>query len=644
MKGELAMQKAGGAIASPRSAYQPGNEIRALTEEVKQAYEDGENTLSSPLEEYNGRSFVQQTNEAQRTWLSHPDAPYVGDDEWRWNGVRPLTRNRVISTAAHLTAKLLYPKSFAQNDDQEEDREAAYAMDALVEYNIRRSNYETAFLFGVISGLVNPINYFSVNYCEAWQEAWVGGERQRVLDDVFSGFQHGLIPVDEVLFGNAFIYDWQKQDFNIRKRRVSYEEMEGKFGAHDNWGHVKRGCLTMVNDDGFFYDVEDVNDGMVGHVNYKHRRSDLEVDFVNGIYLSNSNAAYNPFLHRTNKDKPEYDIVKYGFEPIDAMRFAGYKSLVDKMSGDQDAADRQWQDFFDASRLATFTPLVTMGAGKIDRSVVAPAAVTEIGKEAEMKPVQVSSPMAALGALREAERSGNETSVDPQMGGQQQGPEKTKAEAMILQQNADTNLAITAKMIAVMVKNVGRLMVHDIIRYQTIGQAGEILGETTYRSFVVDGRLRSGKNKTTYVKLTDRFAGSPMSPEEKEMEEYKLMDKAGDDKEIVEINPGKFAQLDFLLTIDAEQLMHRNDAFERAFKLSAYDKAIANPLVQKDPEAQLKITRDFLFEPIMRGEASKYLPNLQKVLSQLTPEEAPGYPQKGLPERVVGGRVTQGVV
>ena len=40
---------------------------------------------------------------------------------------------------------------------------------------------------------------------------------------------------------------------------------------------------------------------------------------------------------------PMYNSVKYGFEPIDAMRFIGYKSLVDKMQNDQEAVDREWQ-------------------------------------------------------------------------------------------------------------------------------------------------------------------------------------------------------------------------------------------------------------------------------------------------------------
>lgn len=631
MKGTLVYN--GTAIASERSTYQPSPEVRELTEMVKAAVTDGEAVLNNPYEEYDGRSFVQQANESQRTWLAHPDEPYVGEDAWRWNGVRPLTRNRIIYTTARLTSQLLYPKAFAQNDAQEEDKEASYAMDTMVEYNIRNSNYETAFLFGVISGLVNPINYFSVEYCESYQEAWQGGEYKRVLDDVFSGFQNALIPIDEILFPNPYVYEWQQQDWQIRTRRVAYEEMEGKFGSHENWGHVERGRISMVHEDGFFYDVEDVNDGMVGHINYKHRRSDCELDFVNGIYLSNPNTEWNPFYHRRIKtvkgeavEVPLYNTVKYGYEPIDAMRFAGYKSLADKMSGDQDAADREWQDFFDASRLATFQPVILMGAGKFDHSVMAPSSVTEIGKDAKVQPLSVTNPLPALSALHEAERSGSESSVDPQAGGMQQGPQKTKYESALLEENTDTNLSLTAKLIARMVKEVGGLVMDDIIRYQTIGEAGEMLGETLYKTYMVEGRVREGKEKTTYVRFTDRYAGQSMDQEARDEEGYRLMDEAGDNRELIEVNPGVFARLNWLVSADAEQLTRRNTAFERSFKLAAYEKAITNPLVLADPEAQLKITRDFLFEPIMKGEASKYLPRIQKVANTIVPEPG-GSPQ-----------------
>lgn len=624
-----------GDVENQLSAYQPSGKEMELLVQVKQAYEDGDENLNRSYKEFNNRSFITRMNEDQQAWLSWTPDPYEGDDEWRWNGVRPITRNRIISTAAHLTASLLIPMVSAQNKDQESDKEAAYVMREMVEHNIRNSNYETSFLFGVISGLVNPVSYFQVDYVEAYQEIWAKDKREEVIDDIFSGIQHSLLPTDEILFENPYQYEFQKQDWIIHKKYISYGEAEAKYGEYDNFDYVKKGKKTIISDDGKFYDIEDIEEDQVEYVCYKNRRKDLEVVFIGGVYMGDSNPEYNPFVHRTPKNKPKYNIVKYGYEPIDAMRFIGYKSLVAKMANDQKAVDREWQNYFDASTIATFSPVVTIGAGKIDRSVMTPAQMTDLPAGSSVAPLNVVNPAHARAALAEAERSVNESSQDPQTQGMQQGPQKTKGESVILQQNALTVIGLPAKMIGFMVKEVGSLIVDDIIRYQTIGQAGKLVGDITYKKFVVDGKVKEGRGRASHIYFTDRFAGKEMSKYDKMREEFSILEKSGDDRDIWEVDPVAFSEYEFLINIDAEEMLKKNDAFERAFKLETYDRAILNPLVQQDPEAQLKITRDFLFEPLMKGEASKYLPNIQKVAQQMIPPEMEGMMQGGGASRLV---------
>ena len=77
MLGTLLFDKKG-KIESPVSAYQPSAEVRDLYTTVKQAYQDGENVQTMPLQEYNGMSLITRANESQRAWLSHPDEPYEG--------------------------------------------------------------------------------------------------------------------------------------------------------------------------------------------------------------------------------------------------------------------------------------------------------------------------------------------------------------------------------------------------------------------------------------------------------------------------------------------------------------------------------------------------------------------------------------
>lgn len=646
MTGEITYNESKRQVENAISAYQPDSKEADLCMLVKRAYQDGEEIQNTPYREFNNKTLLERMSEDQRAWLSWTPEAMEGEDDWRWNGIRPITRNKVIATAAHLTAQLLIPNVFAQNDNDEEDKATANVMRELIEYNIKRSNYETAFLYGVIGALVNPVSYFKVDYVRAYQEICnEEGGKDRVIDDMFSGFQHSLVSPEDVLIENAYQFDLQKQDWIIEKKGyMSMGEAEALYGEYENFKYVQPGIKRIIHDDGMFYDVEDVNDSMVEHVCYKNRRKDQEIYFVGGVYMGNGNTEYNPFTHRTNKNKPKYNLAKFGYEPIDTMKFFYYKSLVAKMSNDQEAADREWQMYFDASFLATFPPTITMGAGKIDRSVIAPATNTEIGKDAQINPLQIAYPNVALQALREAERSLTESSSSDQIAGISDGIEKTRGESVLLQQNAETTLGLASKMIATVVRQVGDLMVDDIIRYQSIAEMSEITGTETYKTFLVDGKVKGGQDKTSYIKFTDRFAGMEMTKEEIEMEEYRMMEEAGEEKEIYEVNPYLFSRMQYLITIDADKMMQKNDAFDRAFKLETYDRAIQNPLVMRDPEAQLKITRDFLLEPLMQGDASKYLPSLQKIAQQVVPGAQPGQPGSDMTQRVMQGNAMQGML
>ena len=320
--------------------------------------------------------------------------------------------------------------------------------------------------------------------------------------------------------------------------------------------------------------------------------------------------------------------MKFGAEPIDAMRFYFYKSLVAKMSNDQELYDRMWQMAMDGTFISTFPPVLTIGAGKIDKSVVVPATVTDIKQGADIKPLTgISNPVVAFSALREAERSLTESSQDPQLAGREGVNPKTARESILIQQNAETNLSPIIRMIGTAVKEVGELMIDDTIRFQTVGEVNEILAGTPklkFRNFVMQGKVREGKNVTEYVRFTDRFAGQKMSQREKELEEMRLFDEAGEDRVIYEVNPSLFAKLDFLVTVDYDQMLKRNTAFERAFKLEIYDRAISNPFVD-----QTQITRDFLLEPLVKGEAAKYLKPVENMTGGLVPSEQMPNQNKG---------------
>lgn len=638
MYGTLAYDEKGN-VKNSVSAYQPSKEERDLYALCRKDYDNGNEILNRPFREFNNKSVIERMNEDQRAWLAWtPEASSDPEDSWRWNGVRPVTRLRIMSTAAHATKTTLVPQVFAQNDNDEEDRDMGYVARTLLEYNINLRDYPVTFFYGVISALVNPVTFWEVEYTEAYQDILEGTNseytKKKVVDDILSGFQNHLHAPDDILISNPYQFDIQKQKCLIKRRRISYDEAEGLHGEHENWKHVKPGLQAVMAEDGVYYDVEDINGDMVEECTFYYRRLDRQVTYVNGIYLGNPNTEFNPMTHRTTKNKPKYQFVKFGAEPIDEKKFFYYKSLAAVMSNDQEAVDREWQMFFDASMLATYPPTIGSGGGKIDKSVVVPAMHTELGADAKITPLNIANPVAALNALREGERSLNESSQDPQLSGVQSGTQKTRGEAVLLQENAETNLGPITRIAGQMVKDVGALMLDDIFRYQTIGEMQEILGgipKMKYKTFVLPNRTKGGKNVSEYIKFTDRFSNTKMTKKEKEEAELKMYEENGDEKFVWEVNPQLASRMEYLVSVDSDQLMKKNTAFERAFKLEVFDRAISNfQILGLDPK---KIGMDFLMEPLVKGEASKYFidnGNADMAMNLIPQEQG-----KGMPSRLV---------
>ena len=150
------------------SLYQPSDDVKELTGAIRTDYSIGHNNMNRTYEEFDDRSLTLIMNDNQRAFNA-----YIGgrsqnpDESWRADTVRPLTRDKVITMAAHLTASIMVPGVFAQNKEDEEDKEAAEVMSDLVEWVIRNSDYEESFLFAVIGALVNPVTIMKAECFQA---------------------------------------------------------------------------------------------------------------------------------------------------------------------------------------------------------------------------------------------------------------------------------------------------------------------------------------------------------------------------------------------------------------------------------------------------------------------------------------------
>lgn len=625
------------------SAYQPSLEIKQLISVSNIDESLGDEILNRSFEEFNDMSLINRANLDQKDWLAWSPAPSTDPDEtWMFTGTSSITRNKIISTAAHLTQQVIYPGVFAQDEDDEVDEASAYVMKTALEYNCRRNNYEQTFLYAVISGLVNPVSYFKIDYAKKYQDVVQGTSsnytKKKVIDQVMSGFQHNLLPLDEVMLLNPYCFDIQKQPGIINRRRISYGEAKSMYESHPDWKHVQPGLRCALNSgDGLFYNVVDIADGLVEECVFSYRGEDKMFSIVNGVYLSNPNTGYLPMRHRrsqkqpdgTTVDVPLYNIVKYGAEPIDAMRFAYFKSLAGKISNDKELVDRMRQNAVDASTFAAFPSIFTMGAGKLDKSVFIPATTVELGKDAKVSPATgFANPSYAYSAAKEAENAVSESSSDPEASGVG-GGNKTAREAIILQQNAITNLGVMGRMITQgMVKPIGELMVDDIIRYQTVGETIELGGGslgTKYATLVLSDKVIEGQKKNIVIEFTDEWAGSgEMSEEAMKEKRVKMYEDKPENQEIYKVNPAVWIRRQFLVVVEPDALKPMNDAFDKTFKTELYDRLILNPLIANDPEKLAEVTRDFLLEPTVKGEASKYIPkDTKKVMDSIMPRTTP---------------------
>jgi hypothetical protein len=624
------------------SNFQPSTAVRELTMKVRQDYQTGYDIMNRPFREFNDKSMLTRMDLDQKAFNSYVDPASTDPDEsWRYNGVRPLTRNKIISIAAHVTAQLMYPKVFAQNNQDKEDKAAAQVMRDMIEWNIRNSDYELSFLYGVISALTNPAVIVQADFAEVMESIKVRGEdgsirMEEVVDDILSGFHMHVVPLDELFITNPYEFHIQRQKAIIRRRFIDYTEANAIYGGHENWVYVQPGVRALLNeDDGTFYDQKDDElNNLVEEAIYYNRQEDVEIPFVNGIYHGDDNVDHNMMKHRDTLNRPKYPFAKSGYEPIDEKRFFYYKSAVFKLANEQDVLDRMWRMAMDGTFLDTMPPVIISGDDIIDTGVVFPGAVTSVSKDTKANPLRVANPNSAFNAISSIEQAAAESSQDNSRQGISSAGAQTAFETAKIEQNARIQLGLFGKMIGALVKDFGHLMIDDIIHHQTVGQAEELMsGDVAmkFRSFLLPEQTIDGKSVTKSIVFTDEFMGrnTTLSDSFKQLEEEGGIDS---DVRIYKVNPFLFSRLKFMLSVDADVLLPKNEAFEKAMNLEAYDRMIVDPFTNKKA-----VSQDFLIETFAKGDSDRYMMSSEKLLGM-------GINESGQPSTPSGGGNTSELV
>lgn len=549
-------------------------------------------------DQYDAMSFnTYQPNNGQG-WQGAPQA------QWRSRAIRPVVRNKCMSIAAHATARLLFPKIYAYNDNADEQAEAAKVMEDLMEWSGEISGYPYLALQRVITSLSSPASIGYTEYGEVMRSVKMekSGDKwitKKVRDEAYPCFMDCVVPVTQLYIENVYEPDLQKQGFIIWRKVYSYSAAQAKYnGVYDNFQFVKPGVQTIYDDaNRTFYYIYDPNMRAedVEEIIYWNKNLDVKIIMVNGVMLTPADNP-NPRLDKL------YPFDKFGYELIND-HFFYYKSLAFKLQHDAEIVNTLYQMVIDGTYLAIFKPMVNVGGEIIASDVIVPGSVTTLSSpDADLRAINVGSDLkSGLETLSVVEQSINESSQEPLQQGEQTAGGTTAYEISRLESNANTVLGLFVQMIAKHVKDFGKLRLGDIIQYITLPEVSQITGdgELTYKTFFLKGKDKNKKIQfdanlpTEYTNADYLDASLDVKTEE----EQKGM-------EIAKVNPIFFRELQYMVTVSPDVLSPRSSELERAFDLETYDRMVQAPQIY-DPEETGKLL--LKTNPTTKSDTEKYL-------------------------------------
>lgn len=613
-----------GAIQGEIAPYTPDEDTKQVRSMILKHFVLGTTNAYTPRVEFNDLSLTGRDQYDQmsfNTYQPNNGEAWAGDPQsgWRSRAVRPVVRNKCMSIAAHATARLIFPKIFAYNDQSDEQKEAAIIMEDLMEWSGDVSNYPFVALMRVITALSSPASIGYTEYGEVTRTvkternsdgSW---KEERIRDEAYPCFMDAVVPVDQLYIENFFEPDIQKQGWLIWRKVYSFSAAQGKYnGIYDNFKFVRPGVQTIYDDaNRQFYYVYDPNmrSEDVEEIIYWNKNLDLKIIMVNGVMMTECN---NP---NPRADKL-YPFDKFGYEPIN-NRFFYYKSLAFKLQHDADIVNTLYQMVIDGTYLSIFKPMVNRGGEIIASDVIVPGAVTTLSDPgANLEAINVGSDLkSGMETLKVVEDSINESSQEPQQQGESAPSGTTAYEISVLEQNANTVLGLFLQMIAKHVKDFGKLRLGDIVQYLTLPEVVDITGEPemTYKTFFIGSKGKSNKNKKI---VFDSNLKENYSEDEYLNKSYELLHE-GNKKgmEIAKVNPMMFRELQYLVTVSPDVMNPRSIDLERAYALEDFDRMIAQPTVFDPMETGKLLLNN---NPMTKKEPDKYLakPQTQPVQPQ----------------------------
>ena len=608
---------------STESLYQPTDDEKTRRQEIIHDFTWGHVTMYKPRREFNDMSVISRLTLDKMSFNTYQ--PNDGDaldaditNAWKSRAMKPVQRNKVMSIAAHATARLLFPKIFAYNHEDEEEEDAAIVLESLQEWAADKSNYTKTSLYAVITALWSPSSIVYTDYVETYREVKrrIDGKivKELILDEDLSGFNDEVVPRDELYIENWYEPNIQRQGWLIRRKVQSYSLARAKYERkYENFKFVKPGIQTIYDDaNQTFYEVYDTNirQDMVEEITYWRKSDDIKIIMVNGVMLTDPD---NP---NPRNDKL-YPFDKFYYSPFDEGRAFDGKSLVFHMTPEAKIINTLYPMIIDGTYLSIMPPMINIGGETIAADVIIPGAVTTLtDPNSDLKPFSIGQNyqglIAGQNALKEVEDSLNASSAEPISQGGQQPGDTTAYEIQKMEQNAATILGLFVQMISDHVRSFGRLRLGDILQYLTIPEVGKIEGESNaelvYKTFYL---YNKGENSTTRkIKFDNELPDGMITKETRLNHSFDILKEQGglDSKtELYKVNPGLIRDLKYMVTINADVLSPMSEELERAFALEEYDRMVQNQSIDPEEAARFLLTS----YPRTKKDPQKYLAKAQ---------------------------------
>jgi hypothetical protein len=606
------------------SIYNPDEETKEITAMILDCFRWGDITLRKPRREFNDLSLLSRSMVDQMAFnIYQPNnaQAYEGDfaNAWKSHAMRPIVRAKVMSISAHITSRMLFPKVFARNEQNESQEDSATVMRDLIEYASEENGYAKKTLYAVISACVNPYSLMHLEYAEAYRTVKTEKENgkwktKEILDEDNSGFQLTPIPCDEFFFEDFYQEDIQKQGWLIWRRVQNYSTMKAKYGKSDNFKFVKAGYQVLYNDANItFYEVYDSNlrGSLCEEILFYSKPLDLFIPIVNGVMMTEPDNP-NPRLDKN------YPFIKFIYESLNEGRCFAGKSLAFKMQPDADIINTLYPLIIDGTYLSVMPPLIIAGEETIGADVVIPGVATTVSNpNATITPLRVGQDLqAGLQALQTVEDSINQSSED----NIDFSKRDTAYSRSIQQQQAETLLGPFVIMVADYVRQYGKLLQSDILQYMTIADVGKIVGdgELVFKTFIVPDRQTDGGVKSRKIRFDANLPENPSEEKELDMSYDILEEQKGEktSEELYKVNPKLFRELKFSVSVSPDVITPMSDDMEKAMGLELFDRAIALPNLGVNVDLE-QVSKDFLFSLYPKAK-----PNVDKYFK----EEAPVNP------------------